>query len=193
MRASWPELINDIRNCRKCRLWEGRANVVPGEGDPNADLMFIGEGPGQEEDRQGRPFVGPSGELLTKMIHAMGMERSECYIANVVKCRPPGNRNPSPDETQACLNYLRAQTLLVRPKVVVLLGKVASSAILREEIFVTRDHGTWFQRKGIYFLPTYHPSALLRDPSKKRDAWEDLKKARDMLRTLAGDGGDGHA
>lgn len=189
MRASWPEIMERIRDCTKGRLCHGRTNTVPGEGDPNARLMFVGEGPGQEEDRQGRPFVGPSGELLTKMIHAIGMERSECYIANVVKCRPPGNRNPAPDEAEACLDYLRAQTLLIRPQVIVLLGKVAASTLLREEIFITRDHGRWFERKGIYFMPTYHPSALLRDPGKKRDAWEDFKKIRDRLRELE-DGGN---
>ncbi len=189
MRASWPELMEQLSGCTRCRLCRGRTNIVPGEGDPCADLMFVGEGPGQEEDRQGRPFVGPSGELLTRMIHAIGMERSECYIANVVKCRPPGNRNPAPDEAAACLDYLRMQTVLVRPKIIVLLGKVAASNLLREEIFITRDHGMWFERKGIYFMPTYHPSALLRDPGKKREAWEDFKKVRDRLRTLK-DGGE---
>lgn len=189
MRASWPELMEQLSGCTRCRLCRGRTNIVPGEGDPCADLMFVGEGPGQEEDRQGRPFVGPSGELLTRMIHAIGMERSECYIANVVKCRPPGNRNPAPDEAAACLDYLRMQTVLVRPKIIVLLGKVAASTLLREEIFITRDHGMWFERKGIYFMPTYHPSALLRDPGKKREAWEDFKKVRDRLRTL-NDGGE---
>lgn len=184
MRASWPEIMGEMRECTKCRLCESRTNVVPGEGSINARIMFVGEGPGQEEDRQGRPFVGPSGELLTRMIHAIGMERSECYIANIVKCRPPGNRNPAPDEAEACLDYLRAQTMLIRPKIVVLLGKVAANTLLRQEIFITRDHGTWFERKGIYFMPTYHPSALLRDPGKKRDAWEDFKKVRDMLARL---------
>ena len=161
---------------------------MPGEGAPRAELMVVGEGPGQEEDRQGRPFVGPSGELLTKMIHSIGMERGECYIANVVKCRPPGNRNPAPDEIAACLDYLRAQVLLIRPRVIVLLGKVASGALLKQEIFITRDHGMWFERKGIMFMPTYHPSALLRDQSKKRDAWEDFKKVRAMLAQLRAGG-----
>ena len=125
MKVSWAQLYNEITECEKCRLCETRTNVVPGEGDPHAALMFIGEGPGQEEDRQGRPFVGRSGELLTRMIQAIGMERTEVYICNVVKCRPPKNRNPEPDEAAACLNYLRAQVALVRPQVVVLLGKIA--------------------------------------------------------------------
>lgn len=184
MRVSWQSIMDDMRTCDKCGLCRGRTNVVPGEGNVQARLMFVGEGPGREEDLQGRPFVGPSGELLTKMIHAIGMERSECYIANIVKCRPPGNRNPSPEEAEACLPYLRAQTVLVRPRIVVLLGKVACRYILKEEMFVTRDHGRWYERKGILFMPTYHPSALLRDPSKKRDAWEDFKKVRERLREI---------
>ena len=184
MRVSWAELYEQVGACRKCRLCESRHNVVPGEGNPNADLMFIGEGPGQEEDRQGRPFVGRSGELLTRMIHAIGIERSETYICNVVKCRPPGNRNPEPDEAGACLNYLRAQVALVRPKVIVLLGKVACRYTLNEEIFITRDHGRWFERKGVWMMPTFHPAALLRDPAKKRDAWEDFQKLRDKLREV---------
>ena len=188
MRVSWAELYEQVGACRKCRLCESRHNVVPGEGNPNADLMFIGEGPGQEEDRQGRPFVGRSGELLTRMIHAIGIERSETYICNVVKCRPPGNRNPEPDEAGACLNYLRAQVALVRPKVIVLLGKVACRYTLNEEIFITRDHGRWFERKGTWFIPTFHPAALLRDPAKKRDAWDDFQKIREKLREMESGG-----
>ena len=184
MRISWAELLEQINSCEKCRLCETRTNVVPGEGNPAARLMFIGEGPGQEEDRYGRPFVGPSGELLTRMIHAIGLERTEVYICNVVKCRPPHNRNPQPEEAAACLNYLRAQVALVRPRVIVLLGKVACRYTLNEEIFVTRDHGRWYERKGTLMMPTFHPSALLRDPSKKRDAWEDFQKIRDKLAEL---------
>ena len=185
MKITWAELLGQISGCERCRLCETRTNVVPGEGDPRAKLMFIGEGPGEEEDRYGRPFVGPSGELLTKMIHAIGMERTEVYICNVVKCRPPRNRNPEPEEAAACLDYLRAQYLLVRPRIIVLLGRVACRYTLRDEIFITRDHGKWYERKGVLFMPTYHPSALLRDPSKKRDAWEDFKKVRDKLNELS--------
>ena len=184
MKVSWAQLYNDIGVCEKCRLCETRTNVVPGEGDPHARLMFIGEGPGQEEDRQGRPFVGRSGELLTRMIQAIGMERTEVYICNVVKCRPPKNRNPEPDEAAACLDYLRAQVALVRPRVVVLLGKVACQYTIRDQVFITRDHGRWYEQKGVWFMPTFHPSALLRDPSKKRDAWEDFQKVRDKLAEL---------
>ena len=184
MKVSWPQLQEDIHACHKCRLCETRNNVVPGEGNTHARLMFIGEGPGRDEDLQGRPFVGRSGELLTRMIHAIGLERDEVYICNIVKCRPPQNRNPEPDEAAACLNYLRAQVALVRPQVIVLLGKVACRYTLNQEISVMRDHGKWFERKGTWFMPTFHPSALLRDPSKKRDAWEDFQKIRDKLSEL---------
>ena len=190
MRVSWAQLMEEIGGCEKCRLCEGRSRVVPGEGDPNARLMFIGEGPGQEEDRQGRPFVGRSGELLTRMIHAIGLERSEVYICNIVKCRPPQNRNPEPDEAAACLPYLRAQFALVRPKVVVLLGKVACQYTIRDQVFITRDHGRWYEQKGVWFMPTFHPSALLRDPAKKREAWEDFQKIRDKLNELNGTEGN---
>ena len=185
VRISWAELYEQIAACQKCRLCQTRNNVVPGEGNPHAKLMFIGEGPGQDEDRQGRPFVGRSGELLTRMIHAIGLERSEVYICNIVKCRPPQNRNPEPDEASACLGYLRAQVALVRPRVVVLLGKVACLYTLNEQVFITRDHGQWYERKGVWFMPTFHPSALLRDPAKKRDAWEDFQKIRDKLKELS--------
>lgn len=184
MRTSWQELLDDVCACNKCRLCEGRTNVVPGEGNENADIMFIGEGPGHDEDLQGRPFVGRSGELLTRMIRAIGLERDQVYICNIVKCRPPQNRNPEPDEAQACLDYLRAQFALVRPRIIVLLGKVACRYTLNREISVTRDHGIWFERKGVFFMPTYHPSALLRDPAKKREAWEDFQKIRDKLAEL---------
>lgn len=185
MKTSWEEVLGEIAACEKCRLSHmGRLHTVPGEGDPQAKLMFIGEGPGQEEDRQGRPFVGPSGMLLTAMIEAIGLKRQDVYIANIVKCRPPGNRNPLPEEAEACLPYLRAQFALIRPKIVVLLGKVACTYTVGN-ISVMREHGNWVERKGVYFMPTFHPSALLRDPSLKRAAWEDLKKVRDRLKALS--------
>lgn len=184
MKVSWQQLLDDVYACEKCRLCQTRTNVVPGEGDAQAKIMFIGEGPGRDEDMQGRPFVGRSGELLTRMIRAIDLEREQVYICNVVKCRPPQNRNPEPDEAAACLDYLRAQVALVRPRIVVLLGKVACRYTLQEEISVMRDHGKWFERKGVWFMPTYHPSALLRDPSKKREAWDDFQKIRDKLKEI---------
>lgn len=186
MRINWAEFYREIRECERCALYRGRLNVVPGEGNPRARLMLIGEGPGQQEDRMGRPFVGPSGELLTRMLHAIGLERSEVYICNIVKCRPPKNRNPEPEEAQACLPFLRMQVALVRPKIIVLLGKVACRWTLGEEISITRGHGVWHERKGVWFLPTFHPSALLRDPAKKADAWEDFQKLREKMRELEG-------
>ncbi|HIU34562.1 MAG TPA: uracil-DNA glycosylase [Candidatus Pullichristensenella excrementigallinarum] len=187
VRINWAEFYREIRECERCALYRGRLNVVPGEGNPRARLMLIGEGPGQQEDRMGRPFVGPSGELLTKMLHAIGLERSEVYICNIVKCRPPKNRNPEPEEAQACLPFLRMQVALVRPKIIVLLGKVACRWTLGEEISITRGHGVWHERKGVWFLPTFHPSALLRDPAKKADAWEDFQKLREKMRELEGE------
>ena len=191
MKVSWAQLEAEVAECRRCRLCETRTNVVPGEGDPQARRMFIGEGPGRDEDLQGRPFEGRSGELLTRMIRAIGLERENVYICNVVKCRPPQNRNPEPDEAEACLNYLRAQVALVKPRVVVLLGKVACQYTLREEISVMRDHGRWFERKGVWFMPTFHPSFLLRDPARKREAWEDFQRIRDKLTELEADAHDG--
>ena len=184
MKVSWTQLEAEISACSRCRLCETRNNVVPGEGNAHARLMFIGEGPGREEDAQGRPFVGRSGELLTRMIAAIGLKREDVYICNIVKCRPPQNRNPEPDEAAACMNYLRAQFALIRPQVVVLLGKVACRYVLKEEISVMREHGKWYERKGTWFMPTYHPSALLRDPSKKREAWDDFQKIQAKLREM---------
>ncbi len=184
MKTSWAELMREITACEKCPLRAGCSRVVPGEGKPSAQVMFIGEGPGAEEDKTGRPFVGRAGELLTKMIHAIGMERTETYICNVVKCRPPGNRTPTPEEAAACKPFLRAQVALVRPKIIVLLGAAAGKATLSEEFRVTRDRGKWVERKGVWMIGTYHPSALLRDESLKRPAWDDFRAVREKLREL---------
>lgn len=184
MLVSWPSLTEEIANCRKCRLCAARTYPVPGEGDPHARLMFIGEGPGRDEDQTGRPFVGRAGQLLDKMIAAIGLTRGEVYIANVVKCRPPQNRAPEMDEVAACMPYLRAQVGLIRPQVIVLLGSSALGAILGPEHRITRERGAWIERKGVFFMPTFHPAALLRDESKKRPVWEDLKKVRDKLQEL---------
>lgn len=184
MEVSWPTLMEEIAFCQKCRLCDTRKHAVPGEGDPRARLMFIGEGPGRDEDELGRPFVGAAGQLLEKMIGAIGLTRSNVYIANVVKCRPPGNRAPEPDEVAACFPYLRAQTALIRPDVIVLLGGSALKAVLGSQYGITRARGQWIDRKGTWIMPTFHPAALLRDESKKRPVWEDLKMVRDKLAEL---------
>jgi len=185
--TSWQELTTCISNCEKCRLSGTRTNTVMGEGDTNARLMFIGEGPGRDEDLQGRPFVGASGQLLDRMIQAIGLKRSEVYIANVVKCRPPQNRNPEPDEAGACMGYLRQQFVLIRPQVIVLLGKVAMRYVLNEEKPISVMRGNWVERKGVWFMPTYHPSALLREPAKKAEAWQDFKMVKQKLEELKKD------
>ena len=187
MLVSWPSLTEEITNCQKCRLCAARTHAVPGEGNPHARLMFIGEGPGRDEDQTGRPFVGRAGQLLDKMIGAIGLSREEVYIANVVKCRPPQNRAPEMDEVAACMPYLRAQVGLIRPQVIVLLGSSALGAILGPDHRITRERGAWIERKGVWFMPTFHPAALLRDESKKRPVWEDLKKVRDKLQELQAD------
>lgn len=186
MEVSWPTLLEQIGSCQNCRLSEARKNVVPGEGNPRATLMFIGEGPGRDEDELGRPFVGAAGQLLEKMLTAIDLTRSDVYIANVVKCRPPGNRAPEADEVKACLPYLRAQTALIRPKIIVLLGASAAKAILGDEVRITRDRGQWVERKGVWFMPTFHPAALLRDETKKRPVWEDFKRVREKLTEVEG-------
>ena len=184
MKTSWPTLAEEVFACEKCRLCQTRTNVVLGEGDLHAPLMFIGEGPGQQEDLSGRPFVGAAGQLLDRMLAAIGMTRAQVYICNIVKCRPPNNRVPEPSEAEACRLHLRNQFALVRPKVIVLLGSTAAKSILGPEIRITRDRGRWYERKGVWFMPTYHPSALLRDPAKKREAWEDMQSLRDRLMEL---------
>lgn len=181
MQVSWDSLHADIAACEKCELCRRIHHKVPGQGDGSADLMFIGEGPGADEDVQGLAFVGAAGQLLTKMIAAMGLTREQVYICNVVKCRPPQNRVPTPEEAAACLPYLRAQVALVRPKVIVLLGATAARAVLGDQVRITRDRGKWVEKKGVWIMPTYHPAALLRDETKKRDAWHDLQAVRDKL------------
>lgn len=182
----WMKLFEEIAACGKCPLCAGRTYAVPGEGNPKATLMLIGEGPGQEEDISGRPFVGASGALLTALLHSVEIERTEVYIANIVKCRPPGNRAPTPDEAANCMEYLRRQLALVQPKLVVLLGATAARAILEDETRIRRDHGRWTEKKGILFMPTFHPSALLRDPSQKILAYKDFASVREKLKELEG-------
>jgi DNA polymerase len=173
-----------VAACRRCRLCEGRQKTVFGSGNPNADLMFIGEGPGAEEDRQGLPFVGRAGELLTRIIEAIGMTRDQVYIANIVKCRPPGNRDPQPDEVAACRSYLERQIALVRPRLLVALGRIAAQTLLGNDLPIGRMRGQWFEVMRVPLMVTYHPAALLRNPALKRPTWEDMQQVRDRL--LAG-------
>ena len=168
--------------CTRCRLAEGRRSVVFGMGAPDADLMFIGEGPGAQEDRQGLPFVGPAGELLTRIIQAIDLRREEVYIANVVKCRPPGNRDPQPDEVAACRGWLHDQIDTVEPRVIVMLGRVAAQVLLGSDEPLGRMRGRWHRVRGIDARATYHPAALLRNARFKRPTWEDMQVVRDRLR-----------
>lgn len=165
----------ELGACTRCKLHRARTSLVFGVGNPEAALMFVGEGPGADEDRQGEPFVGRAGQLLTKMIEAMGYRREDVYIANVVKCRPPENRNPEPDEIEACEGFLRRQIAAVRPRVIVALGKFAAQTLLRETTPITRLRGRWFEYEGVRLMPTFHPAYLLRSPDEKRKAWEDLQ------------------
>lgn len=182
--VSWEQLEGACAACRRCGLCETRRNVVIGDGARESQILLIGEGPGEQEDLQGRAFVGPAGQLLDRMLACIGLDRGQVYIANVVKCRPPRNRDPLPEEQAACLPYLRAQVRLIRPQVIVCLGRIAAQAVIRPDFRITREHGQWVERKGYWLTATYHPSALLRDPSKKRDAYEDLKKLKSKLEEL---------
>jgi DNA polymerase len=164
-----------LGECTRCKLHAGRTRLVFGVGNPRAELMFVGEGPGADEDLQGEPFVGRAGQLLTKMIEAMGFARSEVYIANVVKCRPPGNRDPEPDEIEACEVFLKAQIATIRPRVLVALGRFAVQTLLRDTTPIGKQRGRWREYEGVKLMPTFHPAYLLRNPAEKKPAWEDLQ------------------
>ena len=176
MYNNWEELEEVVKQCRKCRLCETRKNVVFGVGNREADIMFIGEGPGADEDTQGEPFVGKAGKLMNMAFDKLVIKREEVYIANIVKCRPPNKRKPQDDEAENCLDYLRNQVILVKPKIIVLLGSVALKNILGKEYGITASRGKWVERKGILYMPTWHPAALLRDENKKIDFIKDLKQ-----------------
>ena len=181
---SMEELRKFCFRCKKCRLSETRTNVVFGEGNEEADIMFVGEGPGYYEDVQGRPFVGKAGQLLDKMIEAMDYKRSDVYIANVVKCRPPENRNPMEDECSACLDYLRWQVKLISPKIIVCLGAVAAKNLIDSDLSISRQRGSFVKKGNIYFMPTFHPSYLLRNEAAKKDVWKDLKEVKSKLSSI---------
>ena len=177
-------------DCQRCKLHTlGRTQVVFGAGNPEAELMFVGEAPGADEDLQGEPFVGSSGQLLTKIIEAIGLTRQQVYIANVIKCRPPGNRNPEPDEVERCEPFLFQQIDIIKPTVIVALGKFAAQSLLRTTDPITRIRGREYAYRDAVLMPTYHPAYLLRNPSAKRDVWEDMKRVREILQTKEKDKG----
>jgi uracil-DNA glycosylase len=185
--ASAPRLLAMLKeeigpDCNRCKLHGlGRKQIVFGVGNPTADLMFVGEAPGADEDEQGEPFVGRAGQLLTKIIEAIGLKREDVYIANVIKCRPPGNRNPEPDEVERCQPFLFRQIDAIKPKVIVALGKFAAQALLQTTEPITRIRGRQSKYRGATLIPTFHPAYLLRNPSSKREVWEDMKKVRAIL------------
>ena len=171
--------------CTRCELCATRTNVVFGQGVPDAEVLFVGEGPGQSEDEQGLPFVGRSGQLLDKYLFAIDLDRSKnCYIANIVKCRPPQNRDPLNVEQDACIGYLRRQAALVKPKIIVCLGRIAAKAIIKQDFKITQEHGQWFQRGGVQMTAIYHPAALLRDEQKRPETFVDLKSIQAKVREL---------
>ena len=182
--AELEKLRLELAPCCRCELGRSRTNLVFGVGRPDADLMFIGEGPGQQEDEQGIPFVGLAGQLLTKIIEAIGLTRDEVYIANIVKCRPPGNRQPSPEESAMCLPYLRRQIEIIRPRIIVTLGNVPTQTLLQTTVGITKTRGIIVERDGILYMPTFHPAYLLRDPNKKKEVWEDMKRVWAKMKEL---------
>ncbi|MCI9178253.1 MAG: uracil-DNA glycosylase [Clostridia bacterium] len=184
MHKTWEELENSIQNCQKCKLCQGRHSIVFGEGNKEADIMFIGEGPGADEDAQGIPFVGKAGQLMNKAFQGLGIDRNTVYICNIVKCRPPSNRVPEEDEATACMDYLRNQVVLVRPKIIILLGSTALKNILGKDYGITASRGKWIEQKGISYMPTWHPAALLRDENKKIEFWKDLKEVVKRYETI---------
>ena len=181
----WENLKRACYDCTKCGLCEGRHNVVFGVGNENADVMFVGEGPGEQEDLQGIPFVGPAGKLLDDMLRIIDLSRERnCYIGNIVKCRPPRNRDPLETEQDACIGYLRNQVALVKPKIIVCLGRIAAKKLIREDYRITREHGQWVNRNGVWMTAIYHPSALLRDVSKRPETFDDLLSIREKIREV---------
>ncbi len=181
----WKNLEQACVSCTRCGLCENRNHVVFGVGAKNADVMFVGEGPGEQEDLRGEPFVGPAGKLLDDMLSIIDMDRhSNCYIANIVKCRPPRNRDPLETEQEACIGYLRNQVALIQPKMIVCLGRIAAKRLIDENYRITRQHGQWVQKNGVWMTAIYHPSALLRDVSKRPETFDDLLSIREKIREI---------
>ena len=180
----WDTLEQTCKSCKNCSLWETRTNVVFGVGSRTAEVLFIGEGPGENEDLQGEPFVGRGGQLLDEMMGAIGLERKDVYIANIVKCRPPQNRDPLNTEEDACIGYLRNQVALLKPKIIVCLGRIAAMRVIREDFKITKEHGQWFEKNGVQMMALFHPAALLRDPRKKPETFPDLKALQAKIREI---------
>ena len=185
MYDNWETLKSACLECQKCDLCKGRTNLVFGVGNPQSKILFVGEGPGEQEDLKGEPFVGRSGQLLDKYLDAVGLDRHKnIYIANIVKCRPPKNRDPLPEEQDACISWLRNQTALMRPKILVCLGRIAGQKIINPNLRITKEHGQWTQKGEMWMTATLHPAALLRDPRKKPDAFEDFLAIRKKMEEL---------
>ena len=180
----WNTLEMSCKSCTRCGLCETRRNVVFGVGNRQTSILFVGEGPGEQEDLKGEPFVGPAGQLLDDMLSIIDLDRTNCYIANIVKCRPPHNRDPLEIEQEACVGYLRQQISLIKPKIIVCLGRIAAKALIREDFRITREHGTWTQKDGVWMTAIYHPSALLRDVGKRPETFDDLLSIRVKLKSL---------
>ena len=181
---TWESLRKECLVCQGCGLAKTRTNVVFGDGSENAEILIVGEGPGANEDEQGLPFVGRAGKLLDDMLELINLDRTKVYIANIVKCRPPENRDPLNVEEDACIGYLRRQTALLRPKIIVCLGRIAAMRIIKEDFKITKEHGQWFERSGVQMMALYHPAALLRDPRKRPETFEDLKTLQAKAREL---------
>ena len=185
MDERWEALRQSCLACTGCALAQTRTNVVFGVGNPNAEIMFIGEGPGENEDLQGEPFVGRAGKLLDDMLEIIDLSRKKnIYIANMVKCRPPKNRDPLNTEQDACIDYLRNQVALIKPKIIVCLGRISAMRVIREDFKITQEHGKWFEKNGVWTMALYHPAALLRDPRRKPEAFEDLKILQAKIREV---------
>ena len=182
---NWESLQSKCKTCDKCELHKTRTNCVFGVGNKNADILFVGEAPGEQEDLSGTPFVGRAGQLLDKFLYAVGIPRDEVYIANILKCRPPKNRDPLPAEEDACIDYLREQVRLIQPKIIVCLGRIAAMRLIKPDFKITKEHGEWVERGNFLITAVYHPALLLRDPRKKSEMLEDMKKIKAKLDELA--------
>ena len=181
MNDTWEKLKQDCESCTACTLHQTRTNCVFGTGSTDADILFVGEAPGENEDQTGIPFVGRAGKLLDQFLFAVDIPRDKVYIANILKCRPPKNRDPLPEEEEACIGYLREQVRLIRPKIIVCLGRIAAMKLIKPDFKITQEHGTWFEKGNFLMTAVYHPAALLRDPRKKEDMLEDMKRIKEKL------------